>query len=142
MSYVLATEPYSDTSRLLSELPQLIERVRVSMGWNTDNLQALLPAWKAGTAVIITDRQNELLEGGAVILRTASAIHDADALVLLMAPAPERFPPLLQYCKMVARMHGAKGLSLMVDMAAPLDMLDDLAAQGFRAKATTYGVKL
>ncbi len=142
MSYVLATEPYSDKSPLLNELAGIASRLQVSMGWSTDNIGALLPAWRAGQAILVTDRLNGTLEGAAGILRTASAIHDADALIIFAVPAADREAQLINYCKMVARAHGARGVSLSVAIATPLTFLDMLGQHGFTAKAMTYGVKL
>jgi hypothetical protein len=142
MNYVLATEPYADTSPLLNELAGIADRLTVSMGWNSENISSILPAWRAGKAVIVTDRLNGVLTGAAGILRTPSAIHEADALVIFAVPAPDREAPLINYCKMVAKAHGARGISLSLDVQAPLKFLDLLGQQGFTAKAMVYGSKL
>jgi hypothetical protein len=142
MSYTLSTEPYSDTSRVMSELAVLADRAVVSMGWNSANIGGIVPAWKAGNLLVITDRKDGLLLGTALVLRTPSAIHDSDALVLLAVPAEGRESALLNFTKMAAKAHGARGLSMSVDINAPLPFIDLMGQQGFRAKAMTYGVRL
>lgn len=142
MSSTFGIEPYSDSSRVLSELEGLADAAAVSLGWNSSNLGALGPAWKAGRAVIVTDRKDGLLQGAVVFLRTPSAIHDADALIMLAVPAAGRESATLAFTRMTAKAHGAAGLALSVDVNAPLSFIELLGQQGFTVKAMTYGVRL
>lgn len=142
MSYALATETYSDTSRLLSELEGVMERVRASLGWTTNNIGAILPAWRSGQAIIVTDRNAGVLEGAAGILRVASAIHEADAMILFAAPVQGREAQLINYCKMVAKAHGSRGLAMSLDTQVPLQFLEQIGQLGFTPKALVYGVRL
>ena len=139
----LTVETYDDRSGLLNELVPLADKAAVALGWNAATLPALLPAWKAGNVLMITDRAaGGLLVGAACVLRTPSAIHSVDGLVLLLIPAEDRLEPLLRYMRMVAQAHGCRGLSMSVDVNAPLALLDALRGQGYTAKAVTMGVKL
>jgi hypothetical protein len=142
MNHVLATEKFSDTSMLLTEMAPLADQAVVALGWNSSNMPALLPAWKTGTAIIVTDRNAGMLTGVAVVLRFPSAIHESDAMVMLMVPSEGRAAQLVNYCRMAAKAHGANGLALSLPVQAPLAFLDVLSQQGFTTKAMTLGVRL